>query len=391
MFDGTGTGTSYDRTILIEDSVIISVFATGSVPLAAEAETIDIAGMYVIPGLIDTHVHLATEPEAEDTPERTRVRLEAALYGGVTAVRDMAGDVRVLAGLSRAALVGTMASPDIYYSALFAGPEFFDDPRTHSSSRGLVPGEIPWMRAITAETDIATAVAEARGSGATAIKLYAMLDSATIAAVVDEAHRAGMLVWAHAAIGQASPGQVIGAGVDAVSHAFLLGRARGREEAAALRTAVEAGEPFSIASEALDAALELLAERGVLLDPTLFIHGDTPALQRATAGIATLAFGAGGSLSVGTDSLAAADAMALPNVHIELELLVELVGLSPADALRAATLNGARTLGIDDRTGTIEIGKWADLVVLRADPLDDVRNTREIELVMKKVRVYRRE
>ena len=389
--DGTGSGLLVDQTILIEDSVIVSVFATGSEPIPDDADVIDIAGLYVIPGLIDTHVHLATEPEAEDTPERTRARLEAALYGGVTSVRDMAGDVRVLAGLSRAALVGTLESPDIYYSALFAGPEFFDDPRTQSSARGLVPGEIPWMRAITAETDVATAVAEAKGSGATAIKLYALLDSATIAAVVAEAHRLGLLVWAHAAVRPATPGQVIGAGVDAVSHAFLLGRAMGPEQAEVVRAAAEAGEPIVLESDALNAVVELLVERDVELDPTLFVHGDNPALQQAAAAVASLAFEAGASLSVGTDSLAAADAMALPNVHVEMELLVTLAGLSPAEAIVAGTLHGARTLGIADRTGTLEAGKWANLVVLRANPVDDIRNTRKIELVMKKGQVYRRE
>ncbi len=391
VVDGTGIELLVDRTILIEDSVIVSVFATGSESLPAATDVIAIAVLYGIPGLIDTHVHLATEPEAEDAPERTRARLEAALYGGVTSVRDMAGDVRVLAGLSRAALVGTMKSPGIYYAALFAGPEFFDDPRTHSSAKGLVPGEIPWMRAITPETDFPAAVAEAKGSGATAIKLYALLDSATIAAVVAEAHRQGLLVWAHAAVRPATPGQVIGAGVDAVSHAFLLGRAMGPEEAAVVRAAAEAGEPIVLESDALSAVIGLLVERDVQLDPTLFVHGDNPALQQTTAAVAALAFEAGASLSVGTDSLAAADVMALPNIHVEMELLVTLAGLSPAAAIVAGTLHGARTLGIADRTGTLQAGKWADLVVLRANPVDDIRNTREVEFVMKKGGVYRRE
>ena len=101
----------------------------------------------------------------------------------------MAGDVRALASLQRDARLGEIASPDIYYAALFAGPAFFADPRTHDASRGLVPGQAPWMRAITDTTDIHQAVAEARGSGATAIKLYAELSGALARRITAERPR----------------------------------------------------------------------------------------------------------------------------------------------------------------------------------------------------------
>jgi imidazolonepropionase-like amidohydrolase len=96
------------------------------------------------------------------------------------------------------------------------------------------------------------------------------------------------------------------------------------------------------------------------------------------------------TIIAGTDTLGGADsdAPALPNLHRELELLVTLAGLTPAEALESATRHAAVALGAQDTRGTIEAGKLADLVVLRSDPLLDIRNTRSIELVIKRGRVY---
>jgi imidazolonepropionase-like amidohydrolase len=98
------------------------------------------------------------------------------------------------------------------------------------------------------------------------------------------------------------------------------------------------------------------------------------------------------TIIAGTDTLAEVrpDSVAFPNLHRELELLVTLAGLSPAEALESATRDAAAVLGAERVRGTIEAGKLADLVVLRSDPLRDIRNTRGIQLVMKRGRVYPR-
>ncbi|MGH7618360.1 MAG: amidohydrolase family protein, partial [Gemmatimonadaceae bacterium] len=213
----TGTGAVLqNQTILITDSIITVIGPARVIKTPTGAQIVDGRGKFVIPGLIDAHVHLATEPSGEDTRPRALARLEAALYGGVTSVRDMAGDTRALGPLARDARAGTIASPDIYYAALFAGPAFFSDPRTHSSAEGETAGAVPWMRAVTDTTDFKTAVREAKATGARAIKLYAMLDSTAAARAIAAAHAQGMLVWAHASLRPATPGQLAGAGVDAV-------------------------------------------------------------------------------------------------------------------------------------------------------------------------------
>ena len=147
-------------------------------PVPDGAEVVDLAGRFVIPGLIDSHQHLATPPD--------RVQAEAWLrrmvYGGVTAIRDMADDLRQIADLARACLVGEIPGPDIRYAALMAGPSFFDDPRTWQVSPGETPGTVPWMQAITDETDLVIATALARGTHASAIKIYADLPAELVAA-----------------------------------------------------------------------------------------------------------------------------------------------------------------------------------------------------------------
>ena len=99
------------------------------------------------------------------------------------------------------------------------------------------------------------------------------------------------------------------------------------------------------------------------------------------------------TIIAGTDTLGDADldSLTLPNLHRELELLVSLGGLSTSQALESATRDAAAVLGAQSSRGTIAAGKLADIVVLRSDPLVDIRNTRSVELVIKRGRVYRRD
>ena len=188
--------------------------------IAKKAKVVELAGRFLMPGLIDAHVHLATPPNRR----QAEAVLRRDIYGGVTAVRDMADDLRAVGDLARASLVGEIAAPDIYYAALMAGPDFFTDKRTAQTSAGGVPGDVPWMQAVMDDTDLTVAVAQARGTYATAIKLYADLSPELAGRITTEAHRQHMLVWAHATLFPAKPSEVVAAGVDAISHACLLVR-----------------------------------------------------------------------------------------------------------------------------------------------------------------------
>ena len=222
VIDGAGAPPARDQTILLEGGKIAAVFSSAGGSVPAAAEVLDLTGRWVIPGLIDTHVHLATDPSDADRRSAVEQRLRNALHGGVTTVRDMAGDDRALADLTRAQLAGDIEAPAIYYAAVMAGPEFFADPRVRLATRGVASGTAPWLRSVTAATDWPMAIAEAKGTGATAIKVYAAVAAPVLRPLVAEAHRQGMKVWAHATLFPARPSEVVAAGVDVVSHASLL-------------------------------------------------------------------------------------------------------------------------------------------------------------------------
>jgi imidazolonepropionase-like amidohydrolase len=387
LIDGTGTPPRPGTTVVFRNQRIEAIFPTGSHALNPGTHTIDLTGRYLIPGLIDTHTHVATDPAGEDTRERTERRLCNALLGGVTTIREMAGDVRALSSLARDALVGAIVSPDIHYVALFASPAFFADPRAGAASAGATAGALPWMRSMTDTTDLHQAVAEARGTGASAIKIYAGLDAGLVRGIVAEAHRQDLPVWSHLYVRPAGPMDVVEAGVDVVSHATLLARAMGRERARALR-AVDPDSALDVTDPAIDSVIVAMKRRGTIYEPTLFIYQDRPADLRLAGALVEQVHAAGIRISAGTDSLAGADGVSLPNLHREMQLLVELGGLRPAEALAAATRTAAAATNVLDSRGTVEVGKLADLVVLAADPTVDVTHTTQVVLVVKRGHVY---
>jgi cytosine/adenosine deaminase-related metal-dependent hydrolase len=270
LIDGTGSAARPDMAILVDGERIRAIVPDAEADrFVGGNKVVDASGLYAIPGLIDSHVHIATSPNRR----YAEALLRRDVYSGVTAVRDMAGDARLLADLSRGALLGEFASPDIYYAALMAGPEFFKDPRTADATRGAVPGRVPWMRAITPSTDLKLAVAEAHGTGATAIKIYADLPADLVRSIAAEAHRQNMLVWAHAAVFPASPQDVIDAGVDVVSHSCLLAYQASEHMPPAYhnRPPVEASK-FVGDNSALDTLFADMIRRGTILDATLYVY-----------------------------------------------------------------------------------------------------------------------
>jgi imidazolonepropionase-like amidohydrolase len=402
LFDGTGRPPRPGTTIVTDGQTILTVAPDGD-PAAqapAEAEAFDLDGRFVIPGLIDSHQHLATPPD--------RPAAEAALrrhvFSGITAVRDMADDLRQIGDLARATLVGEIPGPDIRYAALMAGPGFFDDPRTHQVSQGAVPGEVPWMQAITATTDLPLAVAMARGTFAAAIKVYADLDQATVAAVTAEAHRQNIPVWAHATVFPATPGQVVSAGVDTISHVTLLafegtpdGLTSYKDKPPVDHARFAAGDDPHLAE-----LFALMRRRGTVLDATAAmwesdeLAGDGPedaARARANTALATAvtaqAHRAGVAISTGTDYETAPEAP-FPALYDELAFLVARCGIPAAEVLRSATLIGARAAGTEDTMGSVEAGKLANFVVLDEDPLRDIGNLRSVTLTVKRGRRFDR-
>ena len=402
VIDGTGGAARAGQDILIDGERIVAVGAHDTLASrAGTARRVDLTGRFVIPGLIDSHVHLATPPDRG----RAEAILRRQLYGGVTAVRDMADDLRAVGELSRAALVGEIPAPDIYYAALMAGPSFFEDPRVLAVSRGFTPGTAPWMQAIDKKTDLRTAVTLARGTSASAIKIYANLPAERVKAITAEAHRQKLMIWAHSAVFPARPAEVIAAGVDSVSHVCYLGYEAQPEMLASYqdRTPIDEARLAPTGDDPVVARLfDAMRQRRTILDATgsLFVKfeaarkADPKAKPLRCTGARTIrltqqAWRAGLPISTGTDFVnPAGDAW--PEVHAELRYLAKDVGMPPLAVIHSATLVGARAAGQDKDMGSIEPGKLANFVVLTADPLADIDNIEKIEMTVKRGREYRR-
>jgi imidazolonepropionase-like amidohydrolase len=386
VIDGTGAAPQPAVNVLVREGRIAAMG-----PDAATADvTIDGTGLFALPGLIDAHVHLSGGPRAEIVEQLSRT-----LRGGVTTVFDMAGDVRMTSDLARAAIAGEIQSPTIGYVSLFAGPAFFTDRRVVAASLGYRPGEAPWNREITADTDLAHAVAEARGAGATTIKLYAALDGPTVRRIGDEAARQHVRLVAHATVFPAKPSDLIAAGVKVLAHApYLVWEGMPPSTDFPKRARGDFGS-VPPDGPVMTTLLQSMKEHGVALNPTLWIFADGPAKDDLAAvrtpwmnAVTKRAQDLAVTIAAGVDEMTS-DRDPLPLLHRELETLVTGARLTPLQAIVSATGGAAHAIGMDDSRGTLVVGKAADLVIVDADPAADIRNTRRVRYVIKDGRVVR--
>lgn len=382
--------------VIIDGQRIRSVLRHASVSpdMLRGARIVDLTGKFLLPGLIDSHVHL----EAPPNRRQADAILRSDLYGGVTAVRDMADDRRAVADISRASLVGEIPGSDVFYAAVMAGPEFFQDKRTHQTTAGVTAGQVPWMQAVTPETDIPMAVAVARGTSATGIKLYGDLSADLAAKITAEAHRQRTKVWAHTTLFPAKPSEVVAAGVDVISHSCLIVHQASQH----VPSDVTVHDDVSLAqfeggrSQVLKPLFEQMARRQVILDATVWTY-DAPMPDTGTpmqtahrrcdaalgAAITNQAYRAGVLIATGTDNPATWDDL-WPDVFHEIDLLVHQAHMSSNDVIRSATEISARAAGQERDMGTIAPGKLANMVLLAKDPIQDINNLRSVEMTIRR-------
>lgn len=379
------------QTVLITQKIISDIFNDGSKSIPDSFNVLRMDGKYLLPGLIDAHVHMATDPSDVDNRENTLDVLQRMLYSGITSVRDMAGDGRTLASLSRDAFTGDIISPDIYYSSLMAGPKLFTDPRVAASSKGYIPGNAPFMKAITDTTNLMLAVAEAKGTGATGIKLYAYLSAPLVDKIVAEANKQGIIVWGHAWLDDAKPSDLVKAGVSPLSHSPLMIYEKMDSVPSYWKNGHTHYTSIGDSVPDLSSLFELMKAHHTILDATILTYklwGEEDTTIRYDYEIAKQitiqAYKAGVTIDAGTDD----DQKAF--VQKEMELLVKDAGLEPIDAIIAGTLNGAKALHIDNSRGTISVGKIADILILDKNPLQDIENLESVDLVIKNGKIFKK-
>ncbi|GLR19049.1 amidohydrolase family protein [Portibacter lacus] len=398
-----------NMTIIISDDKITSVFPSNSQQIPTSAEIVDMANHYIIPGLIDGHVHLfANQNRTAD--------LEKLLFSGVTSLRDMGGDVRVYQELNQKIANGSIKSPNIYYSATFFGPEFLVDPRTKFANKGINAGEAPWMRVVHDSTNLKEVISEAKEFGVTGIKAYASISPDLLKVISEEAHRQGLKVWSHAAIFPSKPSDAVNAKVDAISHGVGMIVEQAETVPNSFHNAVRNFIPVQdfenadVLSQDYVDLLQSMKAEGTIFEPTISawkkvqsknqdgkmnenkispksnmppaIKLNIPAMNKWVNNITNAAYLNGVTISAGTDFT-----RTIKWVQDEIRFLVES-GLTEIDAIKAATLNNAIVIGIEKTHGSISVGKQADFVILTENPLENIENLRSVKTVYKNGKRY---
>jgi imidazolonepropionase-like amidohydrolase len=396
LIDGTGAAPVPNSSVLIDDAGrIVKTGSAGAVTAPPHTDVIDVSGFTVLPGLIDGHDHLAShgysltsrwgldEPQST-THMRTAAVLQQTLATGYTAVRDAAG---LDAGFKQAIHEGLLAGPRLQLSLGIISPIGGIGDRISPSGHSCCMPPSP-----NVPSGVANGVQEVRNvvrtmvrAGADVIKCattggassrpgHGPKDQAfnrdEMAALVDEAHTLGRRVMCHA-LGGDGLRIAIEAGVDSIEHGCYL------DEDPEL--------------------LPMMAEKGIFFVPTLTVyvfHRERSAphvqergriLQSHHIESIQRALQAGVAIVAGTDAGGHQHGI---NAR-ELQYLVE-AGLSPMQALQAGTGWAAACLGMEDEIGTLEAGKWADLLVVEGDPLEDIsllQRQDRIQMVLKGGRI----
>jgi imidazolonepropionase-like amidohydrolase len=423
LWDGTGRGPVPNAVTLVQNDRILCAGASGECPVPSGARIIDAKGQYLIPGLIDSHVHLLFLTRGS-AGEELALDLRDLLAQGITTVRDMGTDPAALLTRVR----GLQVAPRVHAMQIVAGRRFFFNGfRGTATSRGTIYRQPPaiamqqlgWRPLQFDPGDDAEAlVRQAREAGAMGLKLYAQMDSGSLRRLTEAAHRHDMPVWGHAWVQPASVLEQVTGGQNGVVHAAgLAGELFSVEErdtlvrdgdlqaaTAAVATVGSAHDPRVLA------ALDSMARRGTIFEPTLdavrhsVAYYDAklthiPSLQeeyvRAASGfgmeVTRQAVKHGVRISAGSDHVSYGPVSDRATLFGELRLLVDSIGLSPTAALLAATRDAARAIGGQParQVGTIQAGRYADLVLLSKDPLQDIANLEHVTLVMIAGKVWR--
>ena len=393
------TGSSKQQAIVIEGGRITTL--TGTIPtVPAGADVIDASGKWIVPGFVDVHVHDASDPY-----------LRGMLAWGITSVQLMPNHPPTNpVAMEQAAEEPQTLSPRLQVTAMFTG-EFPDN---------ILPGVYEFRKPKTdAEAQEMVNVLHRNGYRqikiiqddsvlfAGAINASSLLDEAVFKALVSQARANEMRVYAHTTQ-VAETSVATEAGVDAFIHGTM--DAKLDEEHWELILAANTvwaptyhalywfGDQKSYAARVLsDTRLIRLLPKEQIEGFKTQANSDTPIVTGAMqmlvdhtdTYVATIAENtrdaqeAGVEIAVGSDGGPAGI-----STHLEMELLQEN-GLTSIEVLRAATYGGAIAMGRQDETGSIEAGKLADLVILNADPGSDIRNSRDIEWVVKGGAIYR--
>jgi imidazolonepropionase-like amidohydrolase len=381
LVDGTGRPPVQGATLVIEGDRFLSVLSNGEAP-PSTGDRIDGTGKWAIPGLMDVHVHLRGGIHA----------LHGYLYCGVTTIYDAGNDADVIFALREKERSGEIVAPRI-----FATGAIVTAPGGHGGEGAVTVEDFARDRPkldehISRSPDVLKITQDEHGWGTRPMIRYLSAD--LLEEIVRYYHEHGIRTTIHVS-NEIRAWEAIYAGIDSLAHPVIQGPVSDRYLNMMKVTRIPQVSTLTIGDgysrlvehpEFLDEPLYRATMSAEEIDRlrtktrtewearrwTQWMKVMTPVAQENLKKLHQ----AGGVVVLGTDqSLGAA-------VHRELELLVE-GGIAPLDAVGIATRNGAVFLGRERDLGTIEAGKLADLVLLDADPVEDIDNVKKIHAVIK--------
>lgn len=374
VFDGTGAA-ARPATVVMQGKKISALLEPGDTRYPNGAEVMDITGKTVMPGLIDMHVHTTYVKQFGAPPELTsQSQADAALRGaerlryylesGITTVRDVASHGMAPFILSRYIKEGNIPGPRIFAAGQLIvgqgghGTEWYavkTAPKYEDAAIREASGADDWRNAVRAQFK----------KGANLIKLASHYSPEEVKAAIDEAHRLGLRVTVDAETQFID--MAVDAGVDCVEHPLP----RSDETLRKMKK-------YGVASVPTIVPYQFINSEGGYMGSTsrrfTLTNDSIMAMLKKMKD-------AGIKLGVATD-LTVSLYKTMPGPYIkELNNFIA-VGYSPADALVAATKTNAEILGMDDRLGTIEVGKLADVIVVDGRPDEYVEELANVETVI---------
>jgi imidazolonepropionase-like amidohydrolase len=379
LIDGRGGPPLDDAVLLMEDERVQAIGNKDNVAIPEGAESIDVSGRTIMPGLIDAHVHLWGIRSMNqvtwilDPPHLRAMRAAVDVWklidAGFTTVRDCGGLLAIY--LKRAIEEGSLLGPRIMAAGLAicqtAGHADWHFVPPQWGERAMIG------RVADGVAEVRKAAREQLREGADFLKIMttggvmsekdlptsSQFSMEEIRAFVEEARNAGVRTTTHAQGTQGIKNALL-AGIDSIEHGFYLD----------------------------DECIEMMLTQGAFLVPTFAVLESiitkgpdvgvmetsvrkARSVQEAQAMAFRRAYDAGVKCGLGTDYLS--DPLSpMGGNAVELEMYVRKAGLSPMEAIVCATKNNAELLGLEDQLGTLEAGKLADLIVVDGDPLQDI-------------------
>ena len=390
IIDGTGAPARQNQTLIIESGRIRAVGSAAEITVPEGTLTLDLDGRTLLPGFVMLHEHMFYASENDNTHPQPFTSPRLFLAFGLTTIRTAGTDhPYVDLNLKRSVDAGEVPGPEIHL--------------TSPAMNGAVMNGFLGDKVVRNPEDARRFVRYWAAEGVTSFKAYQLISKDALAAAIDEAHRLGLPVTAHLG-SSVTCREAVELGIDNLEHAFGPCTRLTKDE---LGT-----DPDGPRAQDF---IRLLIARKVVLTFTpgtrnLALSHDQVELlhperreryqrqQRATAeasgpsrpnegaqfaGRLTLAFArSGGRLVLGSDPNALGGEGRMPGLAAQDTIRqVVRVGFTPLETIRMATLDGATFLGIQNRTGSIAVGKEADLQVVRGAPDQDIRDIDNVEIV----------